>query len=830
MTVSHCFKHFEVRPDSRVLLIGNQPADIGSRAFDLLLLLIEHRYRVLTKQELLAKLWPGMVVEENNLQIHVSALRKLLGPETITTVQGRGYRFALEPVAPAPQLPSTLPTQTLPLCGRESELQQLVRLLADYPLVTVVGPGGIGKTSIALAAARTFGAAHAADACWVDLARLPPGTDEAQVVAAIAHAVALPVPADGTPQVLAEVLRERSGLLVLDNAEHVLPALAACLHALLGSGTRMRLLVTSQAPLCLADEFLFRLEGLPVPPDGVAVAEAMRYGAIALFVERARAVERRFALSEHTLPTVIAICRQLDGLPLALRLAVSRLSVLGLDGIAVRLQHSLKLLRATERQGADRQQTMEAALHWSFGLLSPLAQALFCRLGLFIGGFWLEAAEEMGADLGDGWCVIEQLQELVERSMLQLEAGSETQPRYRMPECARQYAWMRLQQDDDVARWEHAHARCCLRLAEQAYDEYWRSDDESWLARYTPDLDNIRRALDWATRAAPTLATGIIGATGPLFMLIGLAPEARLRFTAAEPDAGGGDDDANGSRRRARYWLERSRLEWGVSRSDMLSSANRALEIYNRSGDRSGRYLALRCAAAARAAFGDDVAALLDEMAAIEPPNLGARARAQRLLTEVAACKSNGDQAAARDALDRLLSLGQLAGLDAIVCAALGGLAELSLERQDYAAAVEQADLLLARRHTHRGNFLLLAHGVQALAYYLRDEHVAGKAALSECARAARQRNWEWLGMHGETLALCAALERRTEAAAGLLGYADAARSRIGPRTAPAAEAWRRAHAICAATLSEDNLERLQAQGTGLDAGTACRLALGDGW
>jgi predicted ATPase len=830
VTVSHRFKHFEVRPDGRLLLIDGKPAVVGSRAFDLLLMLIEHRDRVVTKRELLAQLWPRMVVEENNLQIHVSTLRKLVGVAAIVTVQGRGYRFVLEPLPAESPVVSVLPAVPPSLSGRDSELRQLAQVLQECRLVTVVGPGGIGKTSVALAAARAYGTAHSAGTYWVDLARLPTGADEALVAAAIAHAVALPVPADGVLAVLTEALRERSGLLVLDNAEHVLAGVAGCVHALMGGVPRLRLLVTSQAPLYLSDELLFRLDGLAVAPAGVPIEEAMDYGAVALFVERARAVDRHFTLTDANLQTVIAICRQLDGLPLALRLAASRLTVLGLEGVALRLRDSLNLLCASERNVMDRQQTMQAALHWSFGLLPPRAQQLFCRLGVFVGGFRLEAAEAMAADLGDGWRVLEQLQELVERSMLQLETAVTGQVRYHIPECARQYAWQRLQEQDGLTGWQREHASACLRLMEQAYDSYWRSDDDSWLRCYAPDLDNVRCALDWATQAEPVLALRLVGAAGPLFMLVGMAPEARNRSAAAARAAGVEDDtDADAAGWRARFWLERSRLEWGISSGNMLFYATRALALYRRQEDRLGTYLALRCAAAASAAAGEDVTSMLDEMTALELPGWGARAQAQRLLTQAAVCKANGDMALERSALDRLQALGRQAGLDAVVCAALGGLAEWCLVRQDYEAAIEQAALLLARRDTHRGNFLLLAHGVQAGAHYLRGDSASGKASLSEFARAARPRNWEWLGMYGETLALCAALDGRIEDAARLIGFANASRSRIGPRDGAATETLRRACAICADLLAEADLGRLREQGASIDAEFACRLALGDG-
>jgi len=835
VTVSQRFKGFEVRPERRVLLVDGQPAEVGSRAFDLLLMLIAHRDRVVTKQELLAQVWPRMVVEDNNLQSHVSALRKLIGAESIATVQGRGYRFTLEPVPadPDPAPIAALPVQPQRLAGRADELQALARVLRERALVNVIGPGGIGKTALALHAATDYGAARAIHVCWVDLARLPTGADAARVGAAIAHAAALPAPAEGVLAPLAAALRERSMLLVLDNAEHVLDGVAGCVHALRGGASQLRLLVTSQAPLGLPDETLFRLDGLALAPQDSSVAAALGFGAVALFVERAQAVERGFTLDDSNLPTVIAICRQLGGLPLALRLAVSRLPVLGLDGIALHLQDSLNLLRSNERHVADRHQTMQAALNWSYGLLAPAAQQLFCRVGLFVGGFRFDAALALAPDLGDSWRVLDHLQELTERSMLHTAPDAEAGVlRYHLPECARQYAVLQFQgqEGDGAEPWRRAHAHYCLGLMEQAYDAYWRSDDDSWLQRYAPELDNVRRAFDWALQADAALAARLAGAASPLFMLVGMAPEARRR--AADAGAALALDDLNldtaGAAWQARFWLERSRLEWGVSSLAMRAHATRALALYRRIGDRLGSYLALRCAAVC-AATSAEGKAMLAEMGALEAPEWGARAHAQRLLTQAAVQKID-DPMAARGALDQVALLGQQAGLDAIVCAALGALAEWCLARHDYGGALAQAELLLARRATHRGNFLLLAHGVQANAHFLSGDCVGGKAALGEFARAARLRNWEWLDLHGDTLALCAACRGRFDDSARLLGFSDAARSRLGARDNVAAALRERAALLCAEALTPDEMGRLQAQGAVLGPELACRLALGESW
>ena len=408
------------------------------------------------------------MVEENNLQSQVSQLRKLLGPQAISTIPGRGYRFTAtvdespsseEVAAPnatdappgqasAPPTPTALRTNlpaVLPaLIGRDDDLLALGALIdrhrGTHRMVTIAGAGGIGKTRLAQALAEARTGAYAHGVCFVDLA---PVTDPAQVADTIATALGVPTVAADATEALIHAVAPLEILILLDNAEHLLDEVARLALHLLASAPGLQLLVTSQAPLKVADERIYRLGALGLPDDEIDVDEALTFGAVALFVDRAQAADRRFALDAANLETVIDICRRLDGLPLALEFAAARVPLLGVHRLATSLGERLRLLTAGSRGAPARQQTLRAALEWSHGLASPVEQIVFRRLGVLAGSSTLELAQQVVADDAiDAWAAVEALGGLVDRSLVAVSADEP--PRYRLLDSPREFARERL--------------------------------------------------------------------------------------------------------------------------------------------------------------------------------------------------------------------------------------------------------------------------------------------------------------------------------------------------------------------------------------------------
>lgn len=828
--------HFEIRPAERLLLVKGRPAEIGPRAFDVLIALVERRDRLVTKDELLDVVWPGRCVEEGNLAVHVSALRKALeAPRAIATIPGRGYRFvaALED---SPQLPAAHPPMNSPpvaaLVGRADDLAQLNERLSSGACVTVVGAGGIGKTALARAVAQARASLMRDGAVWVDLTEVPEETRLAGTIlqaleqrwrlegASAARGVDLQDQAHSWPALL-QALQPLALLLVLDNAEHLLAPVSRLVRRMRAAAPGVALLVTSQAPLRVEGEQVFRLGPLAVPGDGAGPEEALRYGAVALFVQCARAADRRFALDASNADAVVRLCRSLDGSPLALKLAAARVPMLGLDGLVRRLDDRLRVLGPADRGAPARQQTLESALDWSHALLAEPLQVVFRRLAIFSGGFPIEMMAAVAGDgLSDETAAIDALSELVDRSMVDVEGTSWM--RYRLPETVRAYARHRLERAGELDQVQRRHAEAVADALDAGYERYWSSADGPWLERYAPELPNVRVALDWAQQTEPSLGMRLIGSTAVLFMLLGQAPEARKRFAALEAFAGVGD----GEPATARYWLERSRLQWGLDSESMLTFALRAAELHRRYGDRRGLALSLRCAISSERMRPEEAASALAEMTALERPDAPPRLKAQRLLAEAHLRRAGGRIAEACAVAEALVELTIRAGLDGMAAAALAVLASSRLAAGDAHAALEGARRLLADPRARRGKFLLHPLGTTAQAYLMLGDVTRAREALEEFAAASRVRGWEWFGAYAGAFALLAASEGRVGDATRLLGYADRVAHRLDSGASESDAARSLARAAIGDRIEEEALRCQLAEGAGLDEETACAIAL----
>jgi predicted ATPase/DNA-binding winged helix-turn-helix (wHTH) protein len=535
------FDRFELLLARRELRVDGVPVTLGGRAFDILALLVKARGALVTKDQIISAIWPDLVVEESNIQVQISALRKALGSSRnlVQTVSGRGYRFvaALPDAAPArdPSQPATnLPAATAALIGRDAEVLEITRTLAAHRLVTLTGPGGIGKTRLGFEVAR---AAHArfADGVWVaDFATL---SDPKQVPGAVASALGLEFAAGAVlPERLARELARRQIMLVLDNCEHVIEAVARTTDAVLRASRSACLLVTSREPLNVEGEWICRVSGLTLPADEVDdPAAILRCGAVQLFLARARAVQPQLADDARIAATAAAICRRLDGIPLAIELAAARVAALGVDGLAARLDDQFKLLTGGWRTALPRHQTLRATLDWSYDALPEAERAVLRCLAVFAGPFTLEAAACVAADdLAAAAAVGDCVESLVTKSLVVADVGSGV-ARYQLLMTTRAYALDKLAESGAQAQVARRHATYFRDLLAAAQGAWETLPATEWLPAYRGQIGNLRAALDWTFAPGGDIAIGVdlLVASVPLWTQLSLMEECRERVERA---------------------------------------------------------------------------------------------------------------------------------------------------------------------------------------------------------------------------------------------------------------------------------------------------------
>lgn len=576
------FERFELHPLQRRLLVDGQAAALGARAFDLLLALVQRAGDLVTKNELLDTVWAGLVVEEANLTVQISSLRKVLGGDIIATVPGRGYRFTaplvrpppLQASPPVPPPPAATSAVAPALVGRDEDLARVGAALALPGCVTLTGPAGVGKTSLARAAA----AGHAGGAVWVDLAAL---TDGEQVPGALARALDIPPPEAAAEAAFLKALGAR--LLVLDNAEHLVDAAAALAAALLRQAPALHLLVTSQQALALPRERVLRLDPLALPLDSDMLD--LHHGAIALFVERAHAADHRFKVDTASLPLLREICRQLDGLPLALEMAAARLPTLGLRGLRDALQSRFALLTKGHRTAAARHRTLHAALDWSHGLLNADEQRLFRALGVFAGGFTLELAlAVLAGPRDDRWAIVDTLSSLLDRSLVSTDG--QDPPRYRLLESVRAYALEKLAAagEEPLLRRRLGEGLVALigpTLGRTAGDRYRDLGNA--------EHDNAREAMAWAQQHDAALAVALAPRIAMMATFSSWRGEALQWF---ETSAALLDDATVDDAVRAEWWTELGRQRVIARHSGADEASLRGRELHQRLGNDLGVFMA----------------------------------------------------------------------------------------------------------------------------------------------------------------------------------------------------------------------------------------------
>ena len=527
----------------RELRVRGSAVPVGARAFEVIEALAQSPGELVTKDELMDRIWPGAVVTENTLQVHALAIRKALGPfrNLLKTVSGRGYRLLGDwtvrrnDAVPPPhrtwgdgEAPGTnFPATVTHLVGRTAAVARLRDLMSAYRTVTLTGPGGIGKTSLALNVAHEIAGEFGDGGGFVELASL---SDPALVPAAVVRSLALKL--DGqqfSADAIARTIGNQRVLIVLDNCEHVIGAAANLAEALLRSCPHATILATSREILRIEGEFAYRVPPLEVPSSHQEASSGiLEHSAVQLFVTRMRSLGEDAPADGNNLPMIAAICRRLDGIPLAIEFAAARAATLGIQHVAGSLDDRFALLAASRRTALPRHQTLRATLDWSYELLPETERRLLRRLAVFPTGFTLEAAIAV-ADDAENAAV--HLSNLVEKSLVtqELETGGS---RWRLLETIRAYALEKLGDGEEAAQAARAHAAFYRDLIVST-EPLVPSDP--MLSLYLREIDNVRAALDWSFSAAGDTAIGIAltGAYVPVWLHSALLIECCERTECA---------------------------------------------------------------------------------------------------------------------------------------------------------------------------------------------------------------------------------------------------------------------------------------------------------
>src|ERR1700730_10649917 len=527
------FGPFCLYPDARMLLRSDKPVQLGSRAREMLLLLVERAGEVVKKRELMARVWPDTIVEEGTLRVHIASLRKALGDglggiRYVENVTGFGYRFIApvtrsEEIRPLPVTTTlviepqrNIPTQLTRMIGRAPDAAPLASRGRQRRFATLVGPGGIGKTTVALAAANDLHNSYPHGICVIDLsAIMEPARRAGTLAAGLGLAT---ISQEPLPQVI-EFLKPKQMLVVLDSCEHLIEAAALLAEKILGGAPNVHVIATSREPLRALNEWVLRLAPLELPPPGAVLtaSEVLGFSAVELFVERARASLDTFELNDADVPVLADICRRLDGLPLAIELAAARVDLFSIRALSARLDDRLGLLTRGRRTAERRHQTLRATLDWSYEILSGAEKIALRRLAVFAGAFDMKAASGLLVDDEVHETEVpDMLMHLPARSLLAAQLAGE-QVLYRLLDPSRAYALEKLADSQESAAIRRRHAQLCYSWGS---DEVDREPQTllAWAAESSHRIEDVRAALDWcfSPEGDPVLGMNLTAASAPV--------------------------------------------------------------------------------------------------------------------------------------------------------------------------------------------------------------------------------------------------------------------------------------------------------------------------
>lgn len=777
--------------------------------------------RLVTKDELLDAVWGHRHVSDSALKVAINGLRSSLGddaaaPRYIETAARRGYRFiaavqggpAAAIAPPVTMMPAAgnLPARTAALVGRDAAMNELHGLLQAHRLVTLVGPGGIGKTQLALATARRD---PPPGGVW--LVRLEALADDAPLLDTVARTLALGANASRSVQDLATALTPLSLRVVLDNAEHLIAAVAPLVSLCLTQAPQVRWLVTSQIPLRVAGEVLLPLQPLDVPPlvAGDDADDLLAYSAVALFVERARAVHPGFTPDAAMLQDIAALCRLLDGLPLALELAAARVPLLGTAGVLARIGDRFALLSRGPRDAVQRHRTLRSALEWSFGLLRPDELRVLRRLSVFAGSFTPGLAQAVVGDDANNtadWAVLDALQLLQEQSLLAIDP-SHHQPRLRLLESVRALAAEHLAQAGEEGATRTRLAEALRDVMRTAHAHYTRTPLLQWLQPLRPEADNLRLAMSHALTALDLpgsdgehaqrlhLALELASSAMLFWLRSGRKREAQQVHLALAVHAQKVADDTL----RADWGLATGALaaySQSLPPAEALPGLDEAERIYTQQGQPRQAMLALYLNAALnqRMAPGGDRTPLLLRMRALQQPDWSLRERNFAAWTEAVNAHGHGDLQAFRDFCAEDLARARASDDRAEAWVAAFGLGQALWtlgERQRAMDTLVQAvdDLRDSGLLREYATTAALAAGMRVALSPTPQQLPQAEAAAREAADLLRAEGMLW--WLGEALAMLPARKGHWPAALRLQAWIDQRMQALGMKRSPVASTLR---------------------------------------
>lgn len=539
------FGPFVLRPAQRLLTEDGKEVRLGGRAFDILVALVERRGEIVGHDELRERVWRGTTVDEGSLRVQMSALRKVLGESRageryIRNEPGRGYVFVAQ-VGPAeplvesasaradgPKWTPAPPTRLTRTVGREAFVELASSQLAVSRFVTVIGAGGVGKTTVAIDVAERVFDRYPDGACFADLASL---RGPELVPSALASFLGLGIYSGDPMPGIKAFLQDRRMLVVLDNCEHVIDAAAVLAEEILAVARGVHVLATSREPLRAAGEWVRRLPPLEAPPEstGASAEAALGFPAMQLFVERARASSSDFELDDRNSEVAAELCRRLEGIPLALELAAARVGELGLRGLASRLGERFALMMKGRRTALPRHQTLRGTLDWSHDLLAEDERAVLRRVSVFAAGFLFPSAVAVcgfGALSAD--TIQETLANLVSKCLVSVDVSGDEE-RYRLFDMTRHYAREKLEASQEHGLASRRHAEHLCAFFERAEADWEAMTTAAWKARYARLVDDVRLAIAWCAspEGDPAIGVRLTALTGPLWIQLALLDEQR---------------------------------------------------------------------------------------------------------------------------------------------------------------------------------------------------------------------------------------------------------------------------------------------------------------